>query len=145
MGMHIVSPAAYVFRRPGDYWKHHCSLAEAYRIRRAVRAWLFRKERRTQVERLEIMDDVRLQRELRRLERDVDDFRARAAAAAAAAERSGRSVISDPLHQRLTSIQEFLGDRLKDGRTIARKRATAASARSRWSLASLFQQAGTRA
>jgi hypothetical protein len=97
------------------------------------------------VERLKIMDDVQLQKELRRLERDVEDFRARAAAAAAAAERSGRSVISDPLHQRLTSIREFLANRLQDGRTIARTRATAASARSRWSLRSLFQEAGTRA
>ena len=91
------------------------------------------------MERLKLMNDVELRKELRRLERDVADFGARAAAAAAAAERSGRSVISDPLHQRLTSIHEFLAGRLKDGRTIVGKRSAAASARPTWSLASLFQ------
>ena len=96
------------------------------------------------MERLKTMDDTQLRNELLRLERAVEDFRVRAAAAAAAAERSGRSVISDPLHQRLTSIHEFLGERLKDAEDLVRKRAAGAPARRRWSLASLLQTAGSR-
>lgn len=94
------------------------------------------------MKRLKAMDDIQLQKELRRLERDVEDFRARAAHAAAAAVSGGRSVVSDPLHQRLASIHDFLGERLKDAQALARTRAAGADARPRWSLGSLFQANG---
>jgi hypothetical protein len=74
------------------------------------------------------MNDLQMHKELRRLERDVEDFRVRAAAVKATLEHSGRSVMSDPLHQRLSSIHEFLRDRLKDVQKEATKRAAAAPA-----------------
>ncbi|HEX2825833.1 MAG TPA: hypothetical protein VHP37_05765 [Burkholderiales bacterium] len=91
------------------------------------------------------MDDVQLHEEMHRLERDAEDFRVRAASVAATLEHSGRSVISDPLHQRLTSIHAYLRDELKGARQEAERRAAAPRRRPTWSLRSLFRGEAARA
>ena len=91
------------------------------------------------MDRLKTMGDVQLHEELRRLERDVEGFRMRAAAVAATVEDSGRAVLSDPLYQRLTSIHEFLADRLAEvEREIDRRTAEAAAPRT-WSLRAILR------
>jgi hypothetical protein len=91
------------------------------------------------MDRLNAMDDVQLRRELRRLERDVDNFRVRTATVAAALERNGCCVTSDALHQRLSSIHAFLRDQLTDVAKEVERRGAAAAARPRWSLQSLLR------
>lgn len=91
------------------------------------------------MDRLKVMDGVQLQEHLRRLERDVEDFRARAATEAATLEHNGRSVISDPLHQRLTSIHAFLRDQLMLAEKEIGRREAAAIERSPWSLHSILR------
>jgi hypothetical protein len=93
--------------------------------------WHVQKKGGRKVDRIKAMDNVQLHKELRRLERDVEDFRVRAATVEAMLERSGRSVMSDPLHQRLTSIHEFLRRQLEDAGKEAAKRAAAPRARPR--------------
>jgi hypothetical protein len=93
----------------------------------------------TTMDRLKAMDDMQLHRELRRLERDVEDFRVRAATVAAALERNGGSAISDPLHQRFSSIHAFLRDQLTDVAKEVERRGAAAVARPRWSFQSLLR------
>jgi hypothetical protein len=123
---------------PGN-GKQRYSCKTAYRRRCEVRTWDFGTQQGERlVERIKALDNVQLDTELRRLERDVEDFRVRAANVAATLEHSGRSTISDPLHQRLSSIHGFLAERLKDARNEASKRATAASPQPRWSLQSRF-------
>ena len=78
------------------------------------------------VTRLQAMDNRQLQEEMQRLSRDAESFRVRAAAAAAAAERGGYDPLSDPLRQRLASIQKFLESELKDAGNEVRRRAAAA-------------------
>jgi hypothetical protein len=91
------------------------------------------------VHRLRTMDDVQLHKHLRRLERDVEDFRLRAATTAAAAERNGRSVMSDPLHQRLASIHAFLREQMTHAANELKRRDAAAAARPRSSLRSALR------
>jgi hypothetical protein len=89
------------------------------------------------VDRIKTIDDVQLHKEWRRLERDVDTFRRRAATVAAALEVTGRSVMSDPLHQRFTSIHDFLRVRLSAVEEEVMRRAAAAAARPKWSFLSI--------
>jgi hypothetical protein len=97
------------------------------------------------MDRLRNMNDTQLHGELRRLKRDVEDFRVRAGAVAATLESEDRNVLSDPLHQRLTSIHAFLRDRLADAEREARRREAARPAPRRgWSLHSLLARAGVR-
>ena len=76
--------------------------------------------------RLQSMDNRQLQAEIQRLSRDAESFRVRAAAAAGAAERAGYDPLSDPLRQRLASIQKFLETDLSDARSEFRRRDAAA-------------------
>ena len=71
-------------------------------------------------------DNRQLQEEMQRLSRDAESFRVRAAAAAATAKREGHDPLSDPLRQRLASIQKFLESELKDAGNEVRRRAAAA-------------------
>jgi hypothetical protein len=91
------------------------------------------------VDRLKAMNHVQLHKHLRRLERDVEDFRVRAAREAVALECNGRSVISDPLHQRLTSIHSFLRDQLILAEREMERRKAMPVARSRWSVDSILR------
>ena len=91
------------------------------------------------MDRFKVMNDVQLHKHLRRLERDVEDFRVRAAREAAALERNGRSVISDPLHQRLTSIHSFLRDQLILAEREMERRKAIPVARPRWSVDSILR------
>lgn len=91
------------------------------------------------MDRLKRMDDMQLRRELRRLERDAEDFRMRAATVAAELEGNGGGVGSDPLHQRLASIHAFLRDQSIRFAKEVERRDAAAAARPRCSLQSLIR------
>jgi hypothetical protein len=78
------------------------------------------------VNRLQALNDRQLEEEMQRLRRDAESFRVRAAAAAAAAKRAGYDPLSDPLRQRLASIQRFMEIELKDAEKEVRRRAAAA-------------------
>lgn len=91
------------------------------------------------MERLKAMDAVQLEQHLQRLERDVEDFRLRVATVAAALGREGRTTLSDPLHQRLTSIHRFLREELTHARQEVAWRAEIAPAPARWSVRSLLR------
>lgn len=80
------------------------------------------------------LDDIQLAARVKSLKHDVDDFRARALKEAAALESAGRSLIGNPLHQRLTSILTFLGDELRSAEAEVRRRAADAAVQRRRSL-----------
>jgi hypothetical protein len=104
-----------------------------------TRYWCPSKAKEKTVDRLKTMDDIQLRRELRRLERDAEDFRLRAATVAAGLERNGGCVISDPLHQRLASIHAFLRDQLTRAAKEVERRDAAFAARPGWSLQPLMR------
>ena len=77
------------------------------------------------MDRLRNLDDAGLEAQVKRLERDAEDFRQRASLEAASLERAGRYADSDPLHQRLTSIHTFLQSELRRARQeLARRTAS---------------------
>jgi hypothetical protein len=96
------------------------------------------------MDRFKSMSDIQLRSELRRLERDVADFRTRAVGVAANVEREGRVPLSDPLHRRLTSIHAFLSDRLAAAENEMRGRAASRFERRPWPLRWMFPRAGLR-
>jgi hypothetical protein len=94
--------------------------------------------------RFKSMSETQLRGELRRLERDVADFRERAASVAANVERLGRVPFSDPLHQRLASIHAFLSDRLIAAEKEMQHRAATVVERRPATLRSILSRLGLR-
>jgi len=94
--------------------------------------------------RFKSMSETQLRGELRRLERDVADFRERAASVAANVERLGRVAFSDPLHRRLASIHAFLSDHLIAAENEMRLRAATAVERRPSTLRSILSRLGLR-
>ena len=85
------------------------------------------------MDRLRTMHDADLHGAIRRLKRDVEDFRARAAKEASAVKRDGRDTIGDPLHQRLASIRDYLSEDLRHAESELARRMRAAARRPAWS------------
>lgn len=73
------------------------------------------------------MRQADLEDEIRRLIRDVEDFTARAGKEALTLEREGRSVLSNPLHQRLATIRDHLREQLRMAQLERARRERAAS------------------
>ena len=78
--------------------------------------------------------DSHLHETIERLKRDVEDFAARAAREASALEREGRPILSNPLHQRLTSIRNHLSAQLREAEDEVARRASLVARRPKWSL-----------
>ena len=72
---------------------------------------------------LTTMNDERLQTHIEQLQRDVHDFRERAARVASKVSCEGRETGSDPLYQRLASIRVFLQSKLKEAEQEFERRA----------------------
>jgi hypothetical protein len=84
--------------------------------------------------RLHKLDDIQLSERVRSLKHDVEDFHTRALKEAAALECAGRSIIGNPLHQRLTSILGFLRDELASAEAEVWRRAADAAVQPRRSV-----------
>ena len=77
--------------------------------------------------RLSTMRDAHLHATIGRLKRAIEDFTARAATEASALEREGRPILSNPLHQRLTSIRNHLSAQLREAEDEVARRANLAA------------------
>jgi hypothetical protein len=92
------------------------------------------------MDRLMLMNDDELRRRVQRLERDVEDFRIRAAKQAAMLHRAGRATVADAMHQRLTSIHGFLKDQLTIAERELELRTAAGAIRARSSPEPLWRR-----
>jgi hypothetical protein len=81
-----------------------------------------------------MISDEALYDDIRRLERDVRNFEARARDQKAVLQREGHCATVDPLYQRFVSLRGHLSVQLQQARAEASRRADRKTKRPTWSL-----------